>query len=337
MAYNIGSQTPFQLTSTRGSPVVVGYKSKSERIRETMVDLKLAIDGCIAQDSGQTSQSIAALARACSIFLRKMVIGDRDDRKSRLLDDEICRTEHLRFDRIRKISKNRKALTLIELGIDSGHFTIAKLDDETLEPGPLHTIPIGKQGLKITVEWPLPGMADWTDQPTNENPWRIRVEELFDSQPSKRLDCDSWLGQQLVMFDKKGISLKEIIRVTTNVEGAHSLSVDRLMRVESEGRSNVVENSHIHILSHVEVCGVRYNHAVVVATALYLYQHLILNTSIERPRGELNIPVFHFVPDDVFSPEQKWLHFDGGVTLSLGSGEQFTVHSLRAPGRSRTR
>ena len=206
-----------------------------------------------------------------------------------------------------------------------------------MEPGPLHTIPIGKQGLKITVEWPLPGMADWTDQPTNENPWRIRVEELFDSQPSKRLDCDSWLGQQLVMFDKKGISLKEIIRVTTNVEGAHSLSVDRLMRVESEGRSNVVENSHIHILSHVEVCGVRYNHAVVVATALYLYQHLILNTSIERPRGELNIPVFHFVPDDVFSPEQKWLHFDGGVTLSLGSGEQFTVHSLRAPGRSRTR
>ena len=335
MTDNTGSQSPYRIVSTKGSPVAVGYKSKSERIGEAMADLKLALDGCIASDPSQTSRTIAALARAGSIFLRKMVLGDRDDRKSRLLDDEICRRESLRFDRIRKVSKNRRVLTPIELGVSSGHFTISKLDDETLEPGPLHTIPIGKQGLKITVDWPLPGMADWTDQPTKANPWTLTFEQLFDSQPSKRLDCDSWLGQQLVILDRKGVTLKEIIRVTTNFEGAHSLPADQLMRVE--GGPNSADYSHIGILSHLQVCGTKYHHAVVVATALYLYQHLILNTSIERPPGPSNIPGFSFVPNDVFSAEQKWLDFDGGLTISLGGGGRFIVHNIRAPGRSRKR
>ena len=335
MADSRGSQKSFRITSTRGSPVAVGYKSKSARVRETLADLRLVLDGFNAQDTGDIPQMIATLARACSIFLRKMVIGDRNRRESRLLDDDMCRAEHLHFDSIRKISRNRTTLTPIDLGIDSGHVSISKLDDDTLEPGPLYTTPIGKQRLTMTVEWPLPGMADWTDQPTNERPWRLRFEELFDSQPGKRLDCDSWLGQQLVMVDKKGISLKEIIRVTTTFEGAHSLPLNSLMRFQDG--SNGADKSHIGITSHLTVCGMKYHHAVVVVTALYLYQHLILNTSMERPPGDLNIPVPSFVPNDVFSPEQDWLKFDGGLTVTLGGGEQDILHNIRAPGRSRKR
>ena len=45
---------------------------------------------------------------------------------------------------------------------------------------------------------------------------------------------DDWLGQRVVMFDGKGISLKEMIRTVTNFEGAHSIDVGRLAAVEGE-------------------------------------------------------------------------------------------------------
>ena len=44
--------------------MIVGRRDKQERIREALTDLELAIDGCIAQQSGQSGQlgqSIAAL------------------------------------------------------------------------------------------------------------------------------------------------------------------------------------------------------------------------------------------------------------------------------------
>ena len=45
----------------------------------------------------QIRQSYAALARASSIFLRKMVIDDRDNRKTRLLDDEVRNTVYTHY------------------------------------------------------------------------------------------------------------------------------------------------------------------------------------------------------------------------------------------------
>ena len=72
----------------------------------------------------------------------------------------------------------------------------------------------------------------------------------------------------------------------------------------------------IHILSHIKVCGVRYSHAIVIEAALYLYRKLAQNKSIKLPEGEVNIPVFGFAPADVFSSDQDWLRFDGGLALS---------------------
>ena len=95
---------------TRGSKVAGRYKDKRERIHEAMCDLKFTVDGVIAQlaqsdQFDQLPQFAAALARACSIFLRKMVLGDRGDPKTRLLDDEISQSLDLRFEKLRSCFK----------------------------------------------------------------------------------------------------------------------------------------------------------------------------------------------------------------------------------------
>ena len=123
--------------------MIVGRRDKQERIREALTDLELAIDGCIAQQSGQSGQlgqSIAALARGCSVFLRKMVV---EDRKTRLLDADVCRSAGLGFDRIKKVPGGRRALSLVPLDIRGGHTEITKLNDDTREPEAVYVFPVG--------------------------------------------------------------------------------------------------------------------------------------------------------------------------------------------------
>ena len=113
-----------------------------------MSDLQAVIGG-VAQgpQSGNLSEFIAVLARACSVFLRKMVLGERGTaRKSRVLNDDICRTAGLSFDRIRKITK-RTPLN-VSLGLDGGYFRAEKLNESTLQPEAVYTSPIGPQKLE---------------------------------------------------------------------------------------------------------------------------------------------------------------------------------------------
>lgn len=332
------SELTTKLVTTEGNTVTVGHRDKVERVREALMDLQLAINGCIAQQSGQLSQSIlsqsiAALARLCSIFLRKMVIGDRGNTKTRLLDDDICQMAELRFDKIRRVPKNRRTLRLVPVNLDGGYVELKKLDDETLEPEHVQRIPVGSQQLEFSIEWPLPGMVDWIDQPTDDCPWEIRAEGLFSSPSNSRLDCDAWLGQQLVILDNRGITLKDVIRVMVNTEGAHSPPVSRLFQEKGErddARPRAVKDSNIHILSHITICGVKYSHAIVIQTALYLYRQLTRSISIVNLEGEVNIPVFCFVPNDVFSTDQNWIQFDGGLAVSLGGATQLISHKIRA-------
>ena len=240
----------------------------------------------------------------------------------------------LGFDKIRRVSGERRTLTLLPVDMAGGSIEATKLNEETGEAEEAYLIPIGPQRLSIAIEWPLPGMVDWLSQPTPEAAWELRPEGLFGSQPNRRLDCDPWLGQQLVMFDNRGITLKDVIRVTVNTEGAHSPPLQRLMLpegAEDKARFRVVKDRAIHIVSHITVCGVRYTHAIVIEAALYLYGELIRNESIEHPEGAENTPVFGFLPSDVFSPDQGWLDFAGGLAMSLGGAEQSISHSVRAP------
>ena len=239
---------PIQFVPMKGSPVIVGQRDQAQRIRDAITDLQVVIDGCAAQPDNRLVNKAASLARHCSVFLRKMVLNDSHNR--RLLDEDFCRTAGLRFDRIRRISGDRRTLTLVPVDSSGGCMQAIKLNEETRQPEAVYRIPIGPQRLSFDVQWPLPGMADWRSQPTPENPWKIRPEELFDSQSSPSPDCDAWLGQQLVVFDNRGITLKDVTRVIVNTEGAHSPPVERLMLPQGdEDRTSVMSQRFAHKVS----------------------------------------------------------------------------------------
>ena len=279
-----------------------------------MCDLKLAADGIIAQlgqsdQFDQLPQSAAALARACSIFLRKMVLGDRDNSKTRLLDDEISQSLDLKFERLRKIPPNRIPLEII-LKLDGGVVQLKKLTDNTLQPEVVYNMSIPPQELKISIEWPLPGATGWTEIPIWDKPWKIKSEELFDTHSNDTLSCNEWLGQQLVMFDNRGISLKDVIRTVVTYEGAHSTNVHRLLLTENEKDRPPAKNPELHILNNIKICGIKYNHLIVMETALYLYAKLAKIKGVENPAGEINLPticVFSESSEDVFSSSPNCL------------------------------
>ena len=281
---NADSHERIRFVNATGSPVTLGHRDGVERIREAMVDLQVAIDGCVAQSPDRLGDTVASLARHCSIFLRKMVLGDK--RSPRLLDGDFCQMAELGFNKISKVPTNRRTLTLVPIDIARGYIQATKLDEGTSDPEYTEVIPIGPQRLTIDIEWPLPGMTHWLDQPVPEAPWEIRVEGLFESQSDQVLDCEPWLGQQLVMFDKRGITLRDVVRVTVNTEAAHSPPLDRLMLPEGDedkARFRVVKDRGIHILSHITVCGVRYSHAIVIQSALFLYRKLARNDVMSPP------------------------------------------------------
>ena len=310
----------------------MGPRDHGQRVRDAVDDLRLAIDGCAAQPDSRLAENAASLARHCSIFLRKMVLNDNHNQ--RLLDEDFSRTAGLRFDRIRRISGDRRPLTLTPVHSSGGVMQFTRLNEETRQPEAALRLPIGTQRLTFEVQWPLPGMAAWLGRPTPEDPWKIRPEELFDSQSSPSPDCDAWLGQQVVMFDDRGISLKDVIRVIANTEGAHSPPMDRLMLphgADDRARFRVIRDGEIHILSHITVCGVKYSHAIVIEAAMYLYRQLTRNHSVSTPEGAGEILQFSVAPEAVFVDGQDWLRFDGGLAISLGGGEQSITHRIRAP------
>ena len=303
-------------------------RDKSTRILQTMIDLQVAVEGCIVLQSTYTqSETITALARSCSMFLRKLVLGDRGDRRTRLLSDDICKEADLRFSSIRKIPSDRRTLTFSTDFIFA--MRITKLDEPNA--GNTYATKPSRQQLVFTIHWPLPGMAEWIDQPTYDDPWVINSESLFDLTTTPSLDCDAWIGQQLVLLNNQGISLGKVLRITANTEGAHSPPMDRLMKPEGQHdvRDKMIADSDAHILSNLRVCGVHYNHAIVIETALYLYQQLAQCKFFERPAGNRKIPLFCFVPENVFSPNHRWLGFAGGLIVSY-HGQRHT-YNVRAP------
>ena len=122
--------------------------------------------------------------------------------------------------------------------------------------------------MKLSIEWPLPGAADWRGVPSQETPWLVSTDQLFRTGTGSSLSCDEWLGQQVVLFDGKGVSLKEMIRTVVNFEGAHSIYVGRLAIVEGEVASGAATNPAPHILNAVTVFGIRYAHLIVIECAI---------------------------------------------------------------------
>ena len=321
----------------KGSVIGGISKEKTARITEAMADLQLGLDGLRSQlpavkDGKRWANAMGSFARTCSVFLRKTVLGDRDRRETRLLDDRVLGSIGLQFDRLRKIPRDRRRKIEVGIGIAGGFLQITKLDDHTQEPQETHRFRAGPQELKLSIEWPLPGAADWTGVPSKETPWLVSADQLFQMSAGSGLSCDKWLGQQVVLFDEKGISLKEMIRTVVNFEGAHSIDVGRLATVEGEEASGAAKNPAPHILNAVTVFGIRYAHLIVIECAMYLYEKLLDESSIERPSGDIYkvTPGVECSPEQAESPRPDWIKFQGSMMISFSEGPKMLWHKIKA-------
>ena len=322
---------------TTGSVIGGIAKEKTERITEAMADLQLGIDGLRGQlpgvcDGNRWVHALGTFARTCSVFLRKTVLGDRDRRETRLLDDRVVGSIGLQFDRLRKIPSDRRREIEVGFSLTGGFLEVTKLDDHTREPQATSRFRAGPQEVKLSIEWPLPGAADWTGVPSEEAPWPVSAGQLFQRSAGSGLNCDEWLGQQVVLFDGKGISLKEMIRTVVNFEGAHSINVGRLATVEGEVPSRAATNPAPHILNAVTVCGIRYAHLIVIECALYLYEKLLDESSIKRPSGEIYklTPGVACSPEQAESPHPDWVKFQGGMMISFLDVPKVIRHKIKA-------
>ena len=328
---------------TKGTPVAGRFRNKADRIAETVWDLELACEGAFSlirrtaqNDWGKWS---AALARACSVFLRKMVIGERNDSATRLLEDNVIRSYGIDFHRLRRVPAERRTLELA-MSIQGGRMVVTKLDEATGRPEATQSLPIAPLALKIAIEWPLPGAATWTAAPTESQPWTMAPGELFEQDGREGLDCSGWLGQQLVLFDQRGITLQDVIRTVATYEGAHSINVSRLLQDESKPTQGPFRYPERHILDNVTVFGMKYTHIVVIECALYLYEMLADGGHIER----LDDKEWKFRPsfvaleqDGFYSERQRWLGFAGGLILAFGTEERSIIHRIRAVRKTRSR
>lgn len=333
-----------KFSSVKGSVVGGIGKEKTTRITDAMADLQLGINGLKGQlpsdidevpvegNSNQWTESMGAFARACSIFLRKLVLGDHDKRETRLLDDRVLETIGLRFDRLRKIPRAERREIEIGFGIAEAFLQATKLNDHTLEPEAVYHLRAGPQELKISIEWPLPGAVDWTGIPPKNKPWVVSADQLFETSADSSMSCDEWLGQLVVLFDGKGLSLKEMIQTVVNYEGAHSINVGRLATVEGEAASPAARKPAPHILNAITVFGIRYVHLVVIECALYLYEKLLNESSIKQPSGDLYKVRMRVgcPPEQAEFPNPDWIKFQGGMMVSFSPGPKVIRHKIRA-------
>ena len=332
----ISEERGIRFGAMRGSLIGGMRQDKMERIKGTMSDLRLGIDGLNSQLSGACDgkqwvhvlDSFASLARLCSVFLRKTVLGDYGKRETRLLDDDILESVGLQFDRLRKIPQDRRREIEVGFGCTEIVMEATRLDDDTMEPQETHRISAGgPHQVKIFIEWPLSGTADWTGVPSEEAPWTVSADQLFQTGANSGLSCDNWLGQQVVLFDGNGISLKEMIRTVVNYEGAHSINVGRLAAAEGEQPSRATMNPAPHILNAITIYGIRYAHLVVIECALYLYEKLLERLDDDPCKVIVRLALLE---QPQFPRPDDWLSYNGGMIIAFSEGPKIVSHKIRA-------
>ena len=323
---------------TTGSLVGGRHKDKKERITEALTDLHLAIGGFGTQ-TGQHErrdlpQTLGALARLCSVFLRKLVLGDRGDRKTRLMDDAIMESLNLRLQPLRKIPQEQRRTLRTGFSCGSGFMELTKVDEPGPGPAPTYRLPVAPHDLEFELEWPLPGTAGWIGAPSSKDPWLLCPEQLFDTGSAREFNCDDWLGQQLVLFDGRGISLKDIIRTVVTYEGAHAINVARLAEVDGHKPFNPAKEPALHLLNNITLFGIRFTHLIVIESALYLYHRLLDEPSIQRPKGDIYLvkPAFSCLEDQANSPRPDWLRFEGTIMMAFATEPESTRHTIRPVG-----
>ena len=325
--------------SMTGSLIGGRHKEKKERISEALTDLQVAIRGLGTESSGpregrEMTQMLGALARMCSVFLRKLVLGDRGESKSRLLDETVMESLEFHFQPLRRITRERRRIIETGFGTGGGIMEVTKVDEPGPGPTTTYRFPVAPHDLNIVIEWPLPGAADWIGTPSERELWSLCAEQLFDTASTQTLSCDQWLGQHVVKFDERAISLKEIIRTVVNLEGAHAVNVARLADVEGQKPLKAARQTQLHLLNNITVFGIRYSHLIVIEAAMYLYERLLDETTIQRPVGDIYRvnPGFECPSDQATSARPDWLRFEGTMIMQFSNERRLTQHTIKPVG-----
>ena len=329
---------PLKIVQSRGSRVGGHHRDKKQRITEALNDLSLVIAGIASGGEGLQNydllvQDTASWARACALFLRKVVLGEGRNPGARLLDDDVLESLEIHLQPLRKIPQKRRRT--IETGINFNRVQVEfiRRDNADHEPQERLFAVGGPQGLSITVEWPLVGMADWTDPPTEANPWRVSPDQLFDTHSKNDMNCSNWLGQQVVLFNKQGITLEKLIRTIANYEAAHAVNVGRLMSFEGKNPSKIQKDHNIHILRNITFFGLGYAELVIIEAGMYLYERLMKEASIKRPIDSyiLGTPAFECCPEDTTSRQPKWLSYRGMIMFDFSPQPGVVSYSVQVP------
>ena len=88
------------------------------------------------------------------------------------------------------------------------------------------------------------------------------------------------------------------------------------------------KNIETKILGGLRFAGISYHHIVVIESAFFLYDSLCDNKAVNRPEGEILIPIICLVPD--VSTQSKWMTFDGGLVASFRKEGQAISYRIRA-------
>ena len=149
------------------------------------------------------------------------------------------------------------------------------------------------------------------------------------------MDCDEWLSQQVVLFDTRGVSLRDIIQTVVNYEAAHSVSTGRLATFGGEQPNKVARNPAPHILNAGTFCDIRFAHLIVIESAMYLYDALLDNKSVARPKGDLysmRLGV-EWDGDRNESETPGWARFQGAMMIAFHNAPTVRHHEIRPVGK----
>ena len=299
------------------------HKNNRDQIAESLSDFQLTINGLVLQSRISQScfiplQNFQSIARAGSIFLRKLILD-----KKALFDKTTLDSLNLKLPPLMRVPKSSRRTIETSLPIKEVALHIRRVADghgSPIYPTPSYVLTGGLQGYRILIEWPLLGMiAD------KNGTWNLSHDQLFDVTSRRAMSSDQWLGQQVVLCDEKGISLGKILRTVANLHGAHSIvGTDPL----GEGK-----DPHVHIVRNISLFGLGYMELIVLETALYLHKLLLNEPSINKPPGETCIvtPSFTSPSEDTLSAQPNWLQYAGSNTLVFNLDSEIEQHTIRAP------
>jgi len=328
------NESAFEWVPLEGFGITVGSGDRLMVIRDAVLDLMTVLDGCHVQ--GLSRDTIDSLARHCSIFLRKMVLGDR--RNQPLLDFKTCEDMGLVFHRIKAVRGERQIRTVLHQTVYGNRMRATLTDTEAGETlgHELHQTDDPSE-LKIETEWPLPGIVDWIEYPTSSEPWKISPSGLVDLDVEMGHDCKRWLAQQLVLFDDRPISLRHVVRAVVNVEGAHAPLMVELMRPKDERnrrQPDTIKNPGSYALLCVVTGDVPYAHIITIEAGLYICFSLLMKGILGSLTRGIAAPELIVFGSEFDEPDAQFpLRFEGGVRVPFGpnAGGRKELHFVRAP------